>query len=116
MKIGHAAALAVVGWYLMTPPAYKQGVNPSAPLYEWENRQAFDTADACEKGRDALVLCGEVLNGAKQGSVIDACGFLGQPRPLKDKNQDAIVGQIALQNMEARCVATDDPRLKETSK
>lgn len=63
MKLRHAAALALVGWYLMTPPIYevttnspesvKMGdkfyeVRPSAPLGVWEVTASFDSADACQ--------------------------------------------------------------------
>ncbi len=112
MKLCHAAALALVGWYLMVPPHYKQGTDTSAPRSEWEQHGAFDTAEACERAKAILVNCGEILNGAKQGNVLNACGFPGKARPLKDEQQDTMVGQIAAQDMESECIATDDPRLK----
>jgi len=112
MKFHHAAALALVGWYLMVPPLFKHGVNVNAPVSEWDHRQAFDTADACEKARVGLYHCGAVLNGAERGTVMQACGFDSHPRPIKDKKADAIVGQIVMQFYEAACIATDDPGLK----
>ena len=64
MKPRHAAALALVGWYLMVPPIYdvptatspesvKIGdkfaeVRPSAPLGVWEVTASFDSADVCQ--------------------------------------------------------------------
>ena len=48
MNLRHAAALALVGWYLMSPPiqAFKESPVPelSAPLSQWTSVSAFDTA------------------------------------------------------------------------
>jgi len=113
MLIRHAAALALVGWYLMVPPLFKQGINSNAPLSDWDQKGAFDTADKCEEARSRLSDCGEVLNDARPGNAIDLCGAGFKPRSAyKDKSQADIVGQLAFQYMEARCVSTDDPRLK----
>jgi hypothetical protein len=71
----HAGALALVGWYLMVPPAHRERVGgpitveSDAPLSRWEpcdlgnrleglgqNCQAsYDTASGCEKGRAELL-------------------------------------------------------------
>lgn len=51
MKLQNAAALALVGWYLMMPPWGK--VN--APLSEWVVYQSFDSAEICAVARKALV-------------------------------------------------------------
>jgi hypothetical protein len=90
MKLRHAAALALVGWYLMLPPrdtTMPEGFNSSAPLNRWLQARAFDSAKACEDG------ISEFLGYAKAGQSAD------------DK-----VMQGAL--IMAQCIATDDPRLK----
>ena len=50
MKKTHAAALALVGWYLMMPPRDPLTYLPdrSAPMTQWLQLQAFDTAKECE--------------------------------------------------------------------
>jgi len=55
MKFRHAAALALVGWYLMVPPqnAHWQEkrqplYNSNAPLSEWDIDESFDTAAECQ--------------------------------------------------------------------
>ena len=59
MKSRHAAALALVGWYLMTPPQTKfwwigaQRSDNAAPLSQWTNAQSFDKAQLCEAARMA---------------------------------------------------------------
>ena len=35
MNVRHAAALALVGWYLMIPPFGTHEPNLTAPLYQW---------------------------------------------------------------------------------
>src|SRR5882762_7449737 len=56
MKSRHAAALALVGWYLMLPPPMRLSdgrIDPdlssdlSAPLADWFHVRSFDTAADC---------------------------------------------------------------------
>ena len=49
MHLRHAAALAVVGWYLMAPPLYKGEVDEKAPLKEWAVLQSFGTVAECSQ-------------------------------------------------------------------
>lgn len=52
MKLSHAAALALVGWYLMLPPVSSDGrIQKDAPLSDWYIFSSFDTKEACEKER-----------------------------------------------------------------
>jgi len=94
MNPRHAAALALVGWYLMVPPIVGDHADKSAPLSRWEMTPgSYDAAVDCRKGlRD---------------SVRDAA------RDLKDPRIDRTKRNNALQFLDAVCVATDDPRLKE---
>ena len=49
MKPRHAAALALVGWYLMIPPSstLPTGVAYKEPLRNWKIVRGFETADGC---------------------------------------------------------------------
>jgi|HubBroStandDraft_6_1064221.scaffolds.fasta_scaffold214846_3 hypothetical protein len=53
MTIRHAAALALVGWYLMVPPAIPgtHEVNQSAPLSQWTLRRMFPRNQGCETAK-----------------------------------------------------------------
>ena len=52
MKFSHAAALALVGWYLMyAPQRGSYGFNYDAPLWQWSQLADFDTAAQCEAAR-----------------------------------------------------------------
>jgi len=85
MKLQHAAALALTGWYLMTPPTQAKGrYDTSAPLSKWRIEAGFGTGEECKK---TLVLLSS--------------------RALKEGKPDDIE---ALKD--AQCVATDDARLK----
>jgi hypothetical protein len=45
MKLRHAVALAIVGWYLMVPPMYEHNdIDSSAPLSPWQIVQSCDSA------------------------------------------------------------------------
>ena len=87
MKPGHAAALSLVGWYLMTRPLNRNlpdGVDTDAPLGKWTIIGSFDHADDCEIEAKKMTEHYEA-SGNKQGAT-----------------------RISL----SPCVATDDPRLK----
>lgn len=90
MKLRHAAALALVGWYLMVPPLIANP-NPttggqlevSAPLSKWEIVRSFDTAAEC--------------NEARQRTAASGVGNAEAQR---------------LWQKYATCIASDDPRLR----
>ena len=86
MNLSHAAALALVGWYLMTPP-----ISPKTEI-----KGSYDSADACRKGQIQLV--NTILAFAAQESDESKRNF------FVPSWRDA---------MNAVCVSTDDPRLKE---
>jgi hypothetical protein len=88
----HTVALALVGWYLMVPPAIGNGLpDKAAPLSKWEIEDSFDTADDC--AGDAHKFHVDGMHRAE----------------LKTSRQDTIFG---IQFMDATCISTDDPRLK----
>jgi len=102
MKPHHAAALALVGWYLMMPPQpllpkpidpnaapYSPGALPytvgapddDAPISQWSIVEPFDSAAECKAAADDLLR-----------------------KYAHDKGALAAVHH-------ARCIASDDPRL-----
>ncbi len=85
MKPRHAAALALVGWYLMMPPWYNDEKEPrlNAPIAAWEILGSYDSADQCMR---ELV---ELANKAFARST------------PKERSEFGV-----------NCIATDDPRLK----
>jgi hypothetical protein len=96
MKPRHAAALALVGWYLLLPPLvnapYK--VDTEAPLASWKVYQTFDTRDECDKSRLAEQAKYKHTASAPVGTI--------------KKGSRA----FALQMTFAQCISSDDPRLK----
>jgi hypothetical protein len=112
MKPRHAAALVLVGWYLMVPPlihvpkadnpafrwtlgGWRYGGVPETtqPYFaEWRIVGTYDTAGECQDARSRLVLTA--------------------PQDLMDDPKDhaALLASVAKL---AECIATDDPRLKE---
>ena len=95
MKPRHAAALALVVWYLMVPPHricancnhYFQPDPPNASLDTWQMVNRFDTLMKCKEN---------LLWYQKKGTR----KLLKRPR----------VSYIAAYG---RCIASDDPRPKE---
>jgi len=89
MNLRHVAALALVDWYLTTPPISLKGADGSAPLSSWHIEAAYDNAGECDS---AQVRSQKV---AKKSDLPDTV-----KRPL-------------IQAMDlSQCVASDDPRLK----
>jgi len=88
MNLRHAAAIALVGWYLMMPLTgrdYPMG-NVDAPLTQWVKRPTiYRTKEECEHVRDRQV------------------------RLKNAKNRQLTVRFYK----QAQCVSADDPRLKE---
>jgi hypothetical protein len=118
MKPRHAAALALVGWYLMVPPRAQDGSpNIRAPLPKWNQASnGFDTASECSMARNQEALrVVRNLDAVKQ--EIEALPNT-ENQPLSkvapktyDRYANALNAADAL--TDSRCVATDDPRLKD---
>jgi hypothetical protein len=95
MKPRQAAAIALVGWYLMMPPrpagprmagALAGWPDTNAPLSKWIIDKSFDSAEDCERGFRKLVA--EVMTA-----------------------QDNESAAQEHQSLDAVCIATNDPRL-----
>ena|ERR1700737_3294184 len=99
MKFRHTAALALVGWYLMTPPVTKtcppQGfpcttnVDVNAPLNRWHVDMHFDSAEECDERATSL-----------------HSHWSGE-----NSNAGSLEAFLAAVDGHAQCVASDDPRL-----
>ena len=91
MNRRHAAALALVGWYLMVPPTSNGTPAIADPLSRWEIKESYDTSVECQSNLYLVV---------KQ-----ALTDLQKPMIQDKKN-------LVLQFSSAICVASDDPHLK----
>ena len=109
MNLRHAAALALVDWYLITPPVCRSNdcikplVDPDAPLWQWIRAgKRFDSIDDCELARQGV---------AKKAQREE------EDELERAAEQDANPEEQAVAKFEGarsmRCVSTDDPRLKE---
>jgi len=90
MGLRHAAALALMGWYLMVPPPlpHSRGHGQIEPLSRWIVARTFESKKACDAERRHL-------------SKLDPGAEVAGDDPP------------AYQVYDAECFATDDPRLKE---
>lgn len=61
MKLRHAAALALVGWYLMAAPTLRDprtdsfAIDVNAPLQSWQILDSYYSAAECETAERDLV-------------------------------------------------------------
>jgi hypothetical protein len=104
----HAASLALLGWYLIVPPTAGNSVRGDLPFGKWENAGSFDTATECrgaliKLGKDSEVDIQNALRRCREEDPVNRqkCG---------DQRSMTITYQNALER--ARCIASDDPRLK----
>ena len=100
MNLRHAAAIALVGWYLLMPPIAMEGerakVDGSVPLSQWDHGdRVYQTESECEEENAKLRAIAE--------SHKNWIGPSGSVAAASDR-------YVLLTNQ--RCVATDDPRLK----
>jgi len=49
MKLRHAAALVLVGWYLMVPPVHDGKPDTQAPISAWKVFRKLDSEAACQQ-------------------------------------------------------------------
>lgn len=99
MKPRHAAALALVGWYLMLPPTagvpgfpLQRTPNDNAPLSKWTVLQAYDSAAACNARQSTLFKHAERR----------AATHSSHSSELREWRDELAASQ---------CIASDDPRL-----
>jgi hypothetical protein len=93
MKPRHAAALALVGWYLLCPPLSRDRRDWStvAPLSQWTIIKSFHSQNDCH------IHTQEALEEYRNQHFRDASALTPTPE------YEAIL----------RCIATDDPRLNK---
>jgi hypothetical protein len=104
MKLRHAAALALIGWYLMLPPLQFVGpgndaysvaiVDDTAPLSRWLPMMTFKTLRECDNFSTRL-----------------ARNMRKSVKTERDKKDVEMLIGIWLGKYQ--CVATDDSRLTE---
>jgi hypothetical protein len=116
VTLRHAAALALLGWYLMTPPVVcikhvtgeklleldglRCTVETVAPLWQWVRLTPHDSASDCEAALQQQQQRAEML-GALNTNIA----------PQADVELDEANAKLSsLWN--SKCVATDDPGLK----
>jgi len=102
IKLRHTAAIALLGWYLMTPPLNNVSYPDSdAPLKSWHLEKSFDSARECEAGRyDPYVAAAQTEKR-----------LLAEHPEIK-QGVDNYLRTRQNELAAAKCIASDDPRLK----
>jgi hypothetical protein len=111
--------MVLMGWYLMLPPVtcslrpnIVEGnvvtipeqctAETDSPLREWDMAGSFDSADDCEGSRQrAAQTTIKQLTRELRGTLSDRPQLLGRA-----------VAATHEASQDARCIATDDPRLR----
>jgi hypothetical protein len=140
MTLRHAGAIISIGWYLMMPPTQEQldsscrggpsvrdrvaaiisrddvekvharrcdreGIEVAldAPLSAWNQSGEFATLTACKAEQQKPMTGQDKMTTALAFSVMRDSGV----------TKDALMSSLDLARASAKCIATDDPRLKE---
>jgi hypothetical protein len=101
VKLHHAAALALVGWYLMVPPysGSPRRYDDLRPLKEWKSvGQVHDSLAECKRDK-----------AAKFAQMYAVLGVASTKWHL---NRDILVLNWKNARMATQCIATGDPRLE----
>lgn len=98
MKPRHGIAVALVGWYLMVPPLTPGGgpheVLFHAPLSKWEVGEEHDTKVECQNSLKESV---ENMEHDANACEVGSCAVM------------------VVEYAHGRCMASDDPRLKNNA-
>ena len=109
------SAAAGGSWYLVAPPWFKPLPAPllDAPLSDWERVRAFDSAEACEAGRQERITRTEA-NAWRALELDSKARRAGRSADVqKDMEDLALEATIEARWAQALlCVASDDPRLR----
>ncbi len=98
MKLRHAVALALVGWYLMLAPRTSDNLpityDTSASLNKWKIVGSYDTAIECNEGKKASPM-----------TIIKAEDAMSE--------EGKKLWNLSILNLldSSVCISTDDPRL-----
>lgn len=99
MNSHHAAALVLVGWYLITAPVTEQGaIHQDAPLTEWTKALHFDSESDCDARRREKIRDSEDEAELAPKSDVDE-----DAKRDADNNLDAA--------LTSQCVPDNDPRI-----
>ena len=107
MKLRHAAAIVLSGWYLLLPPRPSTksfwGFDANAPYLDWDIVAKFKTVDDCQKKlrlvRNAAAPSPSDIKRMRRSGSKPLVGA-----ELKDANEYM---------SHAMCISTDDPGLNE---
>jgi len=107
VKYRHAAALALVTWYLIVPPKGPSGqIMNGAPISQWRIISSFDSASACQKWlSDFRASAKTEVDQKKKGMS----GGEWTAAQWQDLFRSLL---LEVGGYETFCVASDDPRLK----
>lgn len=104
MNLRHTAALALIGWYLMLPPVNDDNkVIADAPLWKWNQSVSFDSANECER----------TLHFVAHTPMTPSEYQTAQKAARKAHRVPLSLSEMDIRTAAARCVSTDDPRLKD---
>ena len=119
MNLRHAAALALMGWYLMIPPveiATGRYVE-EAPIAEWGRLAEYGTLAQCQNRWQADIRyywrgLHEPKLSDQEVQQLDA--WLDSKNGLPPGTTSKTDAHMFQGYVSRRCIASDDPRLKES--
>ncbi len=112
MNLRHGVAFALLGWYLMVPPLDRDGrLLVNAPLSQWQTTWGLDSARQC-------AVLSDLRDDAKTDSTKQLDIWIAAKKAghkLSDSQQQDLARSYTIRvvSEQIKCIASDDPRLKE---
>jgi hypothetical protein len=105
MRLTHAAALTLMGWYLMVPPGsckpgWRSDGGPlpcNAPVSEWVVAQSFSLEDNC--------------NAERSNDISQSPGATAKAKNSGDKQLDDSTRKVHWRALTEICISADNPLL-----
>jgi len=122
MNLRHAAALALVGWYLVTPHALPNSREPnlSLPLSQWVRRGPLPSKSDCEDRRSAALRQNDdpAQREEMKKQLPSVRAEIQREWPNQKMPPDSYFDKDYWDDLRrilklSQCIASDDPRLKE---
>lgn len=121
---GIYSAYAASGWYLLLPPQSKYAPDTTiqkgyevfvhAPLSQWDQDSAYDTADACQKRINSMSY--EAIGMHEKSSTRYAEVLKAKAaKPVLERMRKNVAWNAAYVTRAtySRCIKSDDPRLSQ---
>jgi hypothetical protein len=103
MKFRHAAALALVGWYLLAPSKCVLDAAGGGVLTDWVRLGVFETATQCDHALKTVQMEIDAAHGNERHSGRELNLLLGEEAECTDSELDSSLSNLPVGHPLGRC-------------